>query len=383
LNNIKQYENKNKNSQWITRELTEKEKQKYSTPENNTVLKIDTELRDLLPALTEEEFRKLEERILKDGCLIPLFIWNGYIADGHNRYNICQKYGVPFQTQELIYETKSEVMHWMIDGQLGRRNLSKIQRITVAEKYRERLKEEAKERQAEFKGNQHTKVESTPKGGNSKKGETSKELAKLAEVGSGTMARYEYVMNNGNEDLKKKMLNNEIPITAAYDSLKQSQNKVKQEQLKEKVDEEDFDNKPFTDDFVEDVKPTKSKTKKCIKCGIEKDVEDFYIGHDKCKECEQLKSEIKTIKKENDEIDAIISEVKTSRMLNDYFNVGSELEIVEMVCEDLIEQLNIKFFTTYDLVNKMDNDELDLAISVLDEHIYKINNIKLKLKGDK
>lgn len=80
-------------------------------------------------------------------------------------------------------------MHWMIDTQLGRRNLSKIQRITVAEKYRDKLKEEAKERQAEFKGNQYTKMESSPKGVESKTGRTSKELAKLAEVGSGTMAR--------------------------------------------------------------------------------------------------------------------------------------------------------------------------------------------------
>ena len=31
---------------------------------------------------------------------------------------------------------KEEVMEWMLDIQLGRRNLSPIQRIAVAEKYR-------------------------------------------------------------------------------------------------------------------------------------------------------------------------------------------------------------------------------------------------------
>jgi hypothetical protein len=95
--------------------------------------------------------------------------------------------------------------------------LSKIERILVVEKYREKLKEEAKERQTEFKGNQYTKVEFPPKGVKTKKGDTSKELAKLAKVGSGTMARYEYVMNNGDEELKGKMLKDEISITTAYE----------------------------------------------------------------------------------------------------------------------------------------------------------------------
>lgn len=36
----------------------------------------------------------------------------------------------------VAYDTKEEVMEWMLDIQLGRRNLSTIQRIAVAEKYR-------------------------------------------------------------------------------------------------------------------------------------------------------------------------------------------------------------------------------------------------------
>ena len=42
---------------------------------------------------------------------------------------------------------KSEVMRWMIDGQLGRRNLSSIQRVAVTEKYRPVFEEKAKENQ--------------------------------------------------------------------------------------------------------------------------------------------------------------------------------------------------------------------------------------------
>ncbi len=45
----------------------------------------------------------------------------------------------------------------MIDIQLGRRNLSPIQRIAVAEKYRPLYEKEAKERQSEYYGNQYDK----------------------------------------------------------------------------------------------------------------------------------------------------------------------------------------------------------------------------------
>ena len=48
----------------------------------------------------------------------------------------------------LAYDTKEEVMRWMLDIQLGRRNLSPIQRIAVAEKYRPLYEKEAKENQS-------------------------------------------------------------------------------------------------------------------------------------------------------------------------------------------------------------------------------------------
>ena len=40
-------------------------------------LKVDPELRDLIPPLSEEEHRMLEESILRDGCDTPLTVWDG------------------------------------------------------------------------------------------------------------------------------------------------------------------------------------------------------------------------------------------------------------------------------------------------------------------
>ncbi len=91
-------------------------------------LMIDPELKDLLPPLTDEEYKRLEKNILENGFdkNFPIMEWHGYIADGHNRYLICQKHNIEPIIGTLAYNSKEEVMRWMLDIQLGRRNLSPI-----------------------------------------------------------------------------------------------------------------------------------------------------------------------------------------------------------------------------------------------------------------
>ncbi len=50
-------------------------------------LKIDPEFQSQIPPLTDDEFKQLEENILKEGKLLsPLIVWNNTLVDGHNRY---------------------------------------------------------------------------------------------------------------------------------------------------------------------------------------------------------------------------------------------------------------------------------------------------------
>ena len=54
-------------------------------------LKIDPEFQNQIPPLTDDEYKQLEENILKEGKLIsPLIVWNNTLVDGHNRYAILQ-----------------------------------------------------------------------------------------------------------------------------------------------------------------------------------------------------------------------------------------------------------------------------------------------------
>ncbi len=93
-------------------------------------LKIDPEFQSQIPPLTDDEFKQLEENILKEGKLLsPLIVWNNTLVDGHNRYAILQKHPeIYFSTMPLRFESREEVLAWICKNQLGRRNLTPEQK---------------------------------------------------------------------------------------------------------------------------------------------------------------------------------------------------------------------------------------------------------------
>lgn len=97
-------------------------------------LKIDEEFKSLIPPLTPEEYKQLEDNIIKEGVRDAIVTWNGMIIDGHNRYNICKEHNIKFKTVEQKFDTPSneydryEVINWIINNQLGRRNLIPAQK---------------------------------------------------------------------------------------------------------------------------------------------------------------------------------------------------------------------------------------------------------------
>ena len=117
-------------------------------------LKIDPEFQSQIPPLTDDEFKQLEENILKEGKLLsPLIVWNNTLVDGHNRYTILQKHPeICFSTMPLRFENREEAVAWICRNQLGRRNLSPEQKRYLLGKQYEAEKKAAKI----FRGNQYT-----------------------------------------------------------------------------------------------------------------------------------------------------------------------------------------------------------------------------------
>ena len=93
-------------------------------------LKIAPEFQNQTPPLTDDEYRQLEENILKEGKLLsPLIVWNNTLVDGHNRYAILQKHPeIYFSTMPLRFANREEALAWICKNQLGRRNLTPEQK---------------------------------------------------------------------------------------------------------------------------------------------------------------------------------------------------------------------------------------------------------------
>lgn len=125
----------------------------------------------------------------------------------------------------LVYDMKEEVMKWILDIQLGRRNLPPVQRLAVMDKFKKKIQEQAKENMS-IGGSSDKK--GSPNGETliKKQTHTDKELAKMAGVGTGTVARFNKVMNSDDEELKKKVLANEVSINAGYEKVKRKKRRT-------------------------------------------------------------------------------------------------------------------------------------------------------------
>jgi len=108
-------------------------------PEEIVVL---PELKAYIDPLTPDEHDALERSILDEGCRDALVLWGNVLVDGHNRFGICQKHGLPFQTiQNERFQNMEDIHLWMIDQHLGRRSVSDFQRGVLALRKREIIAE--------------------------------------------------------------------------------------------------------------------------------------------------------------------------------------------------------------------------------------------------
>jgi hypothetical protein len=116
------------------------------SPTSRTVnIVVQEDLKTYIDPLTPDEYDALERSLLAEGCRDALVLWGDILVDGHNRFGICQKHGLPFNTvQNTRFRNIEDVHLWMIDQHLGRRSVSDFQRGVLAL----RKKEIVAERQA-------------------------------------------------------------------------------------------------------------------------------------------------------------------------------------------------------------------------------------------
>jgi len=221
-------------------------------------LTIDPEFKALIPPLAPEELAQLEANILADGCRDPLVVahikpshykcydehnitcepqskcslladdgvWKcescGHnpkqlddptLIDGHNRFAICSKHGLTFQTVEREFADRQAAELWMIGNQMGRRNLENIDKVPLLERKREILAGQAKERMlATLKhGDESPAVENLPQ----REDKTRDAVAAEIGVSGKTYDALRKVSNEGTDELKQAVRDKKIGASTA------------------------------------------------------------------------------------------------------------------------------------------------------------------------
>jgi phage N-6-adenine-methyltransferase len=213
---------------------------------------IDEEFKALIPPLSQEERTQLEANLLADGCRDPLVVWvqpapepgthkcyahdeskcdlvpeddvwhcrhcehnparqEYVLVDGHNRYEICARHDLPFDTVEVEFDSRSHAVEWIIKNQFGRRNLSDYQRGVLALRMKPIMEERARAQQQGGQGG----VLLSQKSDEAKPIRTDEAVSELANVSRDTIRKIERIEEVAQPEVKALAAAGDVSINLA------------------------------------------------------------------------------------------------------------------------------------------------------------------------
>ena len=107
---------------------------------------------NLFSLIEGDEFEQLKQDIQKNGQLEPVWLYEGQILDGRNRYRACASLGIEVETREYKGD---EPLSFVLSLNLRRRHLSASQKAILALEVLPLFEARAKERQ----GNRNDLIE--------------------------------------------------------------------------------------------------------------------------------------------------------------------------------------------------------------------------------
>jgi len=177
---------------------------------------VDKEIMQLIPPLSDEEYQQLEQNILSEGKLLnPIILWDGIIVDGHNRFYICMRHGIEFEVEDMQFANREDAKLWILENQLGRRNLTDAARIELALHLKNALREKAKSNLTQSGGDKKSGSSISSKAVEEPI-DVNKTIAKRAGVSEGTLYSYMRIKTDGSPELLEKVKTGEIKIGTAY-----------------------------------------------------------------------------------------------------------------------------------------------------------------------
>ena len=185
------------------------------------------EMEELLPSLSAEQFSALESDILENGCYAPVIVNEDMVLiDGHNRFRICEKHGLPFRMLVFSFADLLEAKQWALDTQKGRRNLEKWELGKIALKLKPEIEARAKANMSAGGGNQ--KSEGAKSGLATLPNpisavDTRKELADAVGLGERTMGKVMQIDEHAPAAVKEALDSGDLSINQDYNITRQVQ----------------------------------------------------------------------------------------------------------------------------------------------------------------
>ena len=183
-------------------------------------MQIKDEFKKLIPALSVEEFKQLEQNCLAEGIREKIITWNGFIIDGHNRFEIATKHKLKFETENKEFDSDDDVKEWMILNQFGRRNLTLYQRGVLALQLEDVFQSKSQQ------GVRSDLFVNSQKSNENKKLNTNKEISKISSVGQQSLARIKVIEAKAPEEVKAQLSTGEVSINQAYQEIKKEEKKA-------------------------------------------------------------------------------------------------------------------------------------------------------------
>lgn len=329
-------------------------------------LTTDPKLKELFKPLPEKELSELKDKLLTKYDGTPLYIWkNNIIVDGHNRYPILKEYNIDFNIENVEDFlgnncTRSDVMQWMMSHQEARRNLELGEKIyansLIAEEIEIENKEKVSKAVSESNKNRNSnsvQMDRTEKYETSKSHtlptHTREQIAKMSGVGTGTVARYDAVMNSDDEELKEKVKTGQVKIGTAYREIKEKE-------------------QPKKENIINSLK----------------DLTDEYVGSQNSGHFGEYFNEDKTTDKifTNEDVVNAYKDTKTLKNAIDMLDIKDEFETFKDDVNEKLETYSNRLFSVYRVNERITEEEKDFAIDLMCELIEDIKKIITQIKGE-
>lgn len=178
---------------------------------------IDEEFQKLIPPLTDDEYRQLEENCIKEGIREAILVWDRgddlVIVDGHNRYKIAREHNLKWNHKVMNFESREDAMLWMIDNQLGKRNLPKYDKTILNLRKQEILSKKSKEISLS-----NLKRGASEGQKSDARGRVDEQIGKMAGVSRDTVRKVAKIEAEATPQVKEAVRKGELSINQAYNS---------------------------------------------------------------------------------------------------------------------------------------------------------------------